>query len=164
MKKTILVLVALMMFAGIASASVESDSNKIRYDKCITELAKLDSLHYTFPSPSDFNGQIAGQGTYGEAVVKYNNRVKAREAKRAECRSLGGTTISSASVPDQKSTEVAQVEPAPVIDPVADHQSIIQTQQHVDGIKKTIGYFWILFGLIIFLLIVITHRIYRREK
>ncbi len=162
-KKPILILVALLMFAGIASASVESDSLKIRYDKCIQQLSALDSVHYTKPNQSDpaFAPGNPGNKTYASSLANYNNQIAYRENKRAECKSLysGDTTatVSSKSIAKGSTLSSAPETEKVVIDPIATHPVILH-------IESTINKFWILFGLIVFLLLVITWKVFRKEK
>lgn len=168
MKKTILILASLLMFAGIASASVESDTIQIRYQKCIQDLAKLDSVNYTKPDPNDpaFAAGNIGHLTYTGALASYNAQIAYREKKRNECKSLYGEAPKAVVQPQTTVVKSAAQSTETVLSTSTDDQTVdpIATHPVIMHIEKTINQFWILFGLIVFLLLVITWKVFKKEK
>lgn len=121
MKKTIIILATLFVFTGIAHASVESDTTALRYQKCIQELAKLDSVNYSKPIPNDpaFAPGNPGNKTYDSVMQSYNAQIAYREKKRAECNSLSGSVATKQSV-TKTVTPTATISGAVVDDTVVD--------------------------------------------
>jgi len=111
MKKTIIILATLFVFTGIAHASVESDTTALRYQKCIQELAKLDSVNYSKPVPND--------PAYDAVMKSYSNQMAYREKKRAECNSLSGSVATKQTV-TKTVTPTATISGAVVDDTVVD--------------------------------------------
>lgn len=96
MKKIyILSFILFVLLTGTARASVTSDTRVIQYQTCITALAKLESANYVKPDPNDpaFHSTDFPEFTYAKALTVYNNLVKTRQDKEAECAALNGSSL-----------------------------------------------------------------------